>query len=329
MAEKKSKKHKGEGGGDRPKRKHDPGADSSSSKPARKGSGRGKDEPGTGAGGTTELNDSQFIQAVTPEPEDPVAQRQLLIDAWNARDELYKQLFGDYAYVTPASYGPPSKLIAKKEVDLNTVHGGSGDPGDPEAEEMHLAVLAYAPDPLRHYWTYVTAGLSSPWLQQKPDDVSGFGCELVIKSPTDALWPARILRSLAYYIFNHAGTISPGVRISLNAPINENNDSLLRNIFAWYLDEAPDNWYILPSGGFGLFCAVGITEKELRYAESVDEYGTWCIHEALRSTGHGQVTNPDRPDLITEGNAELLNNFRIFANNFGADLAARQQQFED
>jgi hypothetical protein len=171
--------------------------------------------------------------------------------------------------------------------------------------------------------------LCSPWLQQKPDEVSGFGCELVIKSPADALWPARILRSLAYYIFNHAGTISPGVRISLNAPINENDDSLLRNLFVWYLDEAPDTWYQLPSGGFGLFCAVGITEPELRYAESVDEYGTWCIHEALRSTGHGQVSNPERADLITDANAELLHNFRIFANNFGADLSARQQQFED
>ncbi|HEY9772827.1 MAG TPA: suppressor of fused domain protein [Planktothrix sp.] len=270
------------------------------------------------------------IESIGAPPEDdPVAQRQLLIDAWTARDELYKQLFGDLAYTSPKNYGTPSPIVKAKGKDLSTAHGGSGDPGNPEADEQHLAVLAYPPDPLRHYWTYVTAGLCSPWLQQQPGEVSGFGCELAIKSPTDALWPARILRSLAFYIFNHAGTISSGVRIALNAPINEPGQSALRNVLVWYLDEAPDAIYQLPSGAFGLFCVMGITDEELKFAESVDEYGTWCVHEALRSTGNGQVTNPDRASLITDANAELLNNYRIFANNFGADLATRQQQAQD
>ena len=113
------------------------------------------------------------------------------------------------------------------------------------------------------HWTYVTAGLCSPWLQQEPDEVSGFGCELMIRSRTDAPWAAQILRSMAFYIFNHAGTISPGVRIALHAPIAPNTDSKIRNLFVWYADEAPDRWYQLPSGGFGLFTAVGITDDEL------------------------------------------------------------------
>jgi hypothetical protein len=253
----------------------------------------------------------------------PEEQRQLLIEAWKARDELYRQLLGDPAYVTPPNYGAPSPIVKTEGKDLNTVNGGSGDPGDPAAEEQHLAVLAYGPDPMRPYWTYVTAGLCTPWLQEKPQEVSGFGCELMIKSKVDEPWAARILRSMAFYIFQHAGTISPGVRIGLNAPINE-KDSLLRNLFVWYADEAPECWYLLPSGGFGLFCAVGITEDECRYAESVDEYGTWCIQEVLRQIGIGQVSVPERPSIITEENAERLSSAKVFANNFGADMAVRQ-----
>ncbi|MGH9553211.1 MAG: suppressor of fused domain protein, partial [Terriglobales bacterium] len=242
----------------------------------------------------------------------------------NGRNELYKELFGEPSYVSPANYAAPSPLTRKKKkVDLNTVHGGSGDPGDPEAEEQHLAILAYGPDPTRPFWTYVTAGLSSPWLQEAPDEVSGFACELMIKSPTDAAWPAQILRSLAYYIFNHAGTISPSVRIGLNAPIKEHSDSLLRNLFVWYADEAPDTIYALRSGGFGLFCVVGITDEELRWAESVEEYGTWCIQEAMRRVGLGQVSDPDRRSVITADNTEMLNGVKLFANSFRADLSMR------
>lgn len=260
------------------------------------------------------------------------AKRQLLIDAWKARDELYSQLFGTPAYATPSSYAPPSPVVKRKrDEDRSAVDGGSGDPGNPANEDQHLAVLAYGPDPFRPYWTYVTAGISSPWLQEQPDEVSGFGCELMIKSPVDAPWAATILRSMAFYIFNHAGTISPGVRIGLNAPIKEHSDSLLRNLFVWYADEAPEGWYILPSGGFGLFCAVGMTEEECRFAESIEEYGTWCIQEALRRLGIGQVSDPDRANIILDANAEMLNGVRNYAIAFGADLAARSagQQVEE
>ena len=262
------------------------------------------------------------------EQESSAAQRKLLIEAWKARDELYRQLFGEYTHVNPSAYAPPSEIVLP-ERDTNTAHGGSADPGDPTAEEQHLAVLAYGPDPLRPYWTYVTAGLCSPWLQDESAEVSGFGCELMIKSPVDAKWPAQILRSMAFYIFNHAGTLAPGARIGLNAPIKEHSDSLLRNLFIWYADEAPDCWYTLPSGGFGLFCAVGITEDELKYAESVGEYGTWCIQEVLNAVNIRQTSDPDRKSVITDENTERLAGARTFALNFGADLAPRQLPTQD
>lgn len=269
--------------------------------------------------------DSEFDHEA--ERQSAQAQRRLLINSWKARDELYKQLFGEYSYVTPAHYGPPKAEIAdpkaesagkkkkKKSDKLNSTD--TGDPGDPGEGEHHLAVLAYGPDPLRPYWTYVTAGLSTPWLQREAEEVSAFGCELMIKTAVDSQWPAQILRSMAFYIFNHAGTISPGVRIGLNAPIAVNTESKLRNVFVWYADEAPDCWYQLPSGGFGLFCAVGITDDELKYAESIQEYGTWCIQEVLRQTGHGQISAPERSSVMERENINtVLDNVKLFADNF-------------
>ncbi len=80
---------------------------------------------------------------------------------------------------------------------------------DTDINNQELAIFTYEPDPLRPYWTYITAGLSTPWLQDEEQEVSGFGLELMIKSPTEADWPAQILRTMAYYIFNHMGTLSP------------------------------------------------------------------------------------------------------------------------
>ena len=139
----------------------------------------------------------------------------------------------------------------------------------------------------------------------------------MIKSKVDAPWAAQVLRSMAFYIFNHAGTISPGVRIALHAPLAPGTDSKVRNLFVWYADEAPDCWYQLPSGGFGLFTAVGITDDELAFAESIDEYGTWCIQEVLRKTGIGQVSDPERDSVMAlEDIGEILTSVKTFSDNF-------------
>ncbi len=255
-------------------------------------------------------------------------QRDLLISAWKARDELYKNLFGDYSHVSPKNYGPPDELLQEEIATGNAELGiETGDPGDPDNHNQHLAVLAYGPDPTRPYWTYVTAGLCSPWVQQAPDEVSGFGCELLIKSPIEASWPAQILRSMAFYIFNHAGTLSPGVRIGLNAPIKAGSDSKLRNVVIWYADEAPDCWYELPSGGFGIFAAIGITDDELRFAESIEEYGTWCIQNVLRQTGSAQITDPDRDSVMQRDDInEIVNATKNFYNEFRSVENSREQK---
>jgi hypothetical protein len=255
-----------------------------------------------------------------PERAAEIASRGLMIESWKARDEIYENLFGKYTTVTPENYAPPAQLSSsskKKKKGSGNIWLDTADPGDPNAESQHLAILGYGPDPLRPYWTYLTAGLCTPWVQDQPEEVSGFGCELMIKSPIEASWPAQILRSMAFYIFNHVGTLSPGVRIGLNSPIVVGSESKLRNLLIWYADEAPDCWYILPSGGFGIFNAIGITDDELKYAESIDEYGTWCMQQLLRQTGSGQVTDPTRKSVMDHPNIdEMISSVNAFAHRF-------------
>jgi hypothetical protein len=282
------------------------------------------------------------------EREQELARRRLLRRTWIARNSLYTELFGEPTYVSPASYSAPPPVMEEpagegegptmsREIGKGQDKGKSkgkghaknksdahkhdskdtADPGEGDPSEQNLVVLAYGPDPLRPYWTYVTAGVSSPWVQSQPQEVSGFGIEFMIKSPIDHPFAPQLLRTMAFYIFNHAGVISPGVRIGLNGPIVPNSESLIRNAIIWYADEAPDCWYQLPSGGFGLFLAIGITEAECQYAQSVEKYGTWCIEQLLRRKGIGQVTDPNR--TCTMGDADtpaMLQSIKIFADTF-------------
>lgn len=275
------------------------------------------------------------LQGAAQSPEEErvatVKQRTLLVESWHFRDDLYRELFGEPAYVVPDTYAPPPLLVEEEVVlaDNREPKGETGDPGHPGLDEQHLNVLAYPPDPTRHYWTYVTAGLSSPWLQDSPAEVSGFGCELMIKTKEDRPWAVQILRTMAFYILNHAGTLSPGVRIDLNGPIAVNTDSKLTNVFIWYPDEAPDCWYYLPSGGFGLFLAVGMTPDERKFAESIEEYGTWCIQQVLRQTGEGQITDPTRDTVMNhEDIGNIMMRVKIYADTFRENIAEPGQIVE-
>lgn len=248
----------------------------------------------------------------------------LLRQAWLGRDRLYRDLFGEPTWVSPKNYGPPSLEV---KTDKKVTSGSmSVDPTNPyqsvsednvDSAEQHLAVLAYGPDPFRPHWTYITAGISSPWVHYEPQEVSGFGCELMIKSPVDLPWAPQVLRTMAFYIFNHAGTLSPGVRIGLGGPIQAGSDSALRNVIIYYADEAPDCWYQLPSGGFGIFLAIGVTEAECRYAESVEKYGTWCVEQLLRRKGYGQITDPTRRCTMDDADTPgMLSSIKQFADTF-------------
>ncbi len=243
----------------------------------------------------------------------------LLVDSWQTRDALYQQLFGQHKYVSPTNYAPPAKLKAKDNTSAIKAEFNLDNNNESiDLSEQQLAIFTYGPDPLRPYWTYITAGLSTPWLQDEAQEVSGFGLELMIKSPTEAEWPAQILRTMAYYIFNHMGTLSPSKRLALNSSIIANGDSLLRNILVWYADEAPDCWYQLPSGGFGIFATIGITDDEMKLAESIhEEYGTWCMLQILKRLGINQVTDPSRPSIMDRENiSSVIDSVQEYAQYF-------------
>jgi hypothetical protein len=243
----------------------------------------------------------------------------LMKKAWRMRDELYRELFGEHAFVLPKKYEPP----AEPESSFSTTPDETSATGEritalnSTMKEQRISVLAYAPNEQRNYWLYVTSGLSDPWFQEAPDQVSGFGCELAIKAPTAARWPIKMLRRMAYFILSYSGTLSPGIILNMPVPINPGQEGDLNNIFVWYLDEAPDAWYELPSGGFGIFGTVGISERECIFAEEIGEYGTWCIQEILRRCGYGQVTDPTRKCVMTRPDIDgMLESVKTYVDNF-------------
>lgn len=242
----------------------------------------------------------------------------LMRKAWRMRDELYRELFGEPAFVLPKLYEPPAEPQPGFETtgDVSAL-GEQLKSFNSAMSEQRINVLAYAPNEQRKYWLYVTAGLSNPWFQEEADQVSGFGSEIAIKAPAGARWPIKMLRRLAYYILSYTGTLSPGVILGMPGPINPGKDADLNNLFIWYLDEAPDAWYEITSGGFGIFCAVGISEQEAVFAETIGEYGTWCIQEVLRRTGAGQVTDPTRECVMKRPDIRpILESVQSYADNF-------------
>ncbi len=244
---------------------------------------------------------------------------ELLVKSWQSRDALYFQLFGPHKCLSPENYGAPAKTIVRNKVSARHAEFNLELPNqESKLADQRLAIFTYEPDPLRPYWTYITAGLSTPWLQDEEQEVSGFGLELMIKSPNDAEWPVQILRTMAYYIFNHMGTLSPSKRLALNGPIVAGSESLLRNVLIWYADEAPDTWYQLPSGGFGIFAAIGITDDEMVLTESMhEEYGTWCMLQILRRLGIDQVTDPFRSSIFKRENiSSIIDSVKDYAEQF-------------
>jgi Suppressor of fused protein (SUFU) len=242
----------------------------------------------------------------------------LLFNAWKARNKLYEELFGSFTYSLPKGNRAP----VVPEPGSGRESDSPSEPGEAavftsQMSTQKITVLAYAPNEQRSHWLYVTSGLSNPWFQEEAGEVSGFGCELMVKSAVAARWPLRLLRRLSYYILSYSGTLSPGVILNMQTPLAVRADGGLNNIFVWYADEAPDCLYQLPSGVFGMFCTVGITEDECQFAESIDEYGCWSIQQVLRHAGLGQITDPQRSSVMTrEDIGGILQSVRNYADNF-------------
>ena len=237
--------------------------------------------------------------------------KKLLRNAWKERNKVYADLFGEKFFPLPRNYSPPD--IAEPEFKEGTAFRELMT----SMSDKQIPILAHPPAEGRNHWVYVTSGLSNPWTQEKPEEVSGFGCELMIKSTKPSMWPIRQLRRLCTYLLSYSGTLSPGLILEMKSPYAVPNPSLLTNLAIWYADEAPDCLYELPSGIFGIFCVIGITEDEAKYAEGSGEYGTWCIQQVLRNTEIGQLSDETRSSVMQmNGINSILSGVRTYAENF-------------
>jgi hypothetical protein len=234
-----------------------------------------------------------------------------LRSAWKERNKIYAELLSEEFSPLPRSYTTPD--IPEPEFKENSGYRQLTS----SMAEQRIPILAHPPTETRNHWVYITSGLSNPWFQEKPEEVSGFGCELMIKSSKKSLWPIRQLKRLCAYLLSYSGTLSPGLILEMKSPYAGSNPSLLTNMVVWYADEAPDCLYELPSGIFGIFCAIGITEDEARYAEGSGEYGTWCVQQVLRNTGIGQLSDEARQSVMSmDGINAILSGVRRYAENF-------------
>jgi len=233
--------------------------------------------------------------------------------AWHARDRLYLELYGPHKYALPKKYEVPLDVEMAEistPAELAMIAGKSLTVKD-------INIVAHQPNEIRPYWIFASSGLSNPWFGQS-EDVSGFGCELVLKTKNPGLWTIRLLRRLIFYIISGGGTLSPGVMLKIDAPLFAEGNESLGGIVVWYLDEAPDTVYELPSGRFGIFSIIGIAADECDFVESVDKYGCWCIQQLIREAGYEQLTEPKRPSMMKDEKiGERVNALRNYLTQFG------------
>ena len=237
----------------------------------------------------------------------------VLMRAWHARDRLYHELFGPHSYALPKKYEAPADVEMATLSEASEIAAISGK----SLSVRDINILAFEPNELRPFWTFASSGLSNPWFGQS-EDVSGFGCEFVLKTKTPGRWAIKFLRRLIYYIISYSGTLSPGVMLRIDAPLFLEGQSEMGGLVVWYLDEAPETIYQLPSGQFAIFSVLGITSDECDFVETIDQYGCWCIQQIIRDAGYEQCTEPSRRSLLAGGQSESrLSSLRNYLENFG------------
>lgn len=236
--------------------------------------------------------------------------------AWHSRDQLYRELFGPHEFTIPKKYDVPVERESAEvgsPIELAVLTGQT-------LKMRDITIVAHKPNELRPYWLYATAGLSNPWFGQS-DDVSGFGCEFVLKTKTPGRWALKLMRRIIYYIISYSGTLSPGVMLRIDQPLFPEGKSELGGFVVWYVDEAPECIHQLPTGQFGIFSIIGISSDECDFVESVGEYGCWCMQQVLRESGYEQLTEPFRESIMKSADIDgRVNSLRNYLSNFGFNM---------
>jgi len=169
-------------------------------------------------------------------------------------------------------------------------------------------------------WTYVTGGLSLPWTEDLSGvnpadysatadevtadqlaaaavfgiDLSGYGFELVLHTPTEAPLAVDVLHNLGTYVLTSGDAFGTGHRVPLEGPIVAGSDTAIRVLlFARPLDRG--SVFKLPSGFAQWLVAIGFTQDEWEFAQ---REGSAALLAALRAAGVGDTTDPTRASIF-------------------------------
>jgi hypothetical protein len=217
-----------------------------------------------------------------------------LEQVWAQREELvYPELFGP----TDGQIYPLST-----ELFVGVFQQDSIDP-----RWLHIGVFQIPPTPTRSTWIYVSSGLSNPW-EDDPEqietrDYSGLGVELVLETPTAAIWPIVIMqRMLAFDIllahgrFGAAQPLDYGDRIPLRGSVALEQPSALEYLIIAQPNHYPASFH-LASGRVDLLHFIGMSNSELAYAKATSSAD---LIARFRAEGVYPLTDPERASIISE-----------------------------
>jgi Suppressor of fused protein (SUFU) len=216
-----------------------------------------------------------------------------LEQVWTHREEvIYPDLFG------AKSNGI---FVIKAEMFQNTFQQSAIDP-----RWLSYGVIEFEPTSQRNTWLYVTSGASNPWELEAEEyassTFSGFGTELVIESPLQAVWPIVILqRLLAFNILlvngrygENASPLDYEDRVPLRGSISLEQPSALEHVVIGRPTHFSTSFQ-LASGQVDLLQIVGITEVERDFAKT---HSSEALIKILIERGCYPVTDPTRFTVI-------------------------------
>ena len=205
--------------------------------------------------------------------------------------------------IYPALFGPlPGTVIP---LPIESLRAILGQENEIDEAWLHFAVIEVAPNEKHADWIYVTSAFSQPWKAESEEELdrnqySGYGYELLLRTPERAGWAVDVLHRLSAYQIGVYNELMKGKLFQwldwmpLNGPISsEAPDSAVRGMFITRPRDFEAR-FELPSGQVDLLQIVGITGSELAYGlyKGFDK-----LENQLYEGGAAPTTNPTRASI--------------------------------
>lgn len=175
---------------------------------------------------------------------------EFLVKAWEQREqEVYPSLFKNM----------PEDIFTPQTVDEVPM-------GGVELMLSCAGVFEIPPTEDRRYWVYLTSGLSNPFGDEK-EEISGYGFELMLRTPEQSAWAISLLYNLMGYVLGTGQGFGPGHRMPLNSPMNASSTTALTTVLFWPPEDLKATFTLI-SGQAELLELHGITEEEYEYAKA-------------------------------------------------------------